>query len=68
MTGNLITRLRRLEAAGDGDAQPKGVLVLPAGTAMFDPDVDRLAAEHRESTAWHGTLVVLPDSGRGAAP
>jgi len=68
MTANLRARLRRLEAAGSAGAQPNGVLILPLRTAMSDAAVDRLVAEHRERTGWRGTLLILPDNGRGTAP
>jgi hypothetical protein len=68
VNAKLDSRLRRLEAAGDGAAQPTGILVLPTGMAMSDAAVDRLVAEHVERTAWRGAVVVLPDNGRDAVP
>ncbi len=68
MITSLNARLRQLESAGNGGAHLRGVVVVPAGMALADDAIGLLIEEHREQTAWRGTVVVLPDNGRTTAP
>ena len=67
MTAALTARVLRLETAKRGAGQPNGVLILPASVAASSALADRLAAAHRERTGWRGSLVLVPDNGRGDA-
>ena len=47
--------------------EPAGVLVLPAGVEIADPEVERLVAEHRERAGSPAAaMVMLPGNGRDA--